>query len=121
MPKDLSISLLLDFYGNMLTEKQREVVEFYYNDDLSLSEVAENEGITRQGVRDAIKRAEQQLREMEERLGFVKRMAELRGSLREICGAADRIRQNNSRCSCVRQIEEDAESIVRSAQKLLGE
>jgi predicted DNA-binding protein YlxM (UPF0122 family) len=121
MPKDLTVSLLLDFYGNMLTEKQREVVEFYYNDDLSLSEIAENEGITRQGVRDAIKRAEMQLREMEERLGFVKRTAELRAGLREIYEAADRIKENNSRCSCVGQIEEDAEKILQNAQKLLGE
>jgi predicted DNA-binding protein YlxM (UPF0122 family) len=121
MPKDLTVSLLLDFYGNMLTEKQREVVEFYYNDDLSLSEIAENEGITRQGVRDAIKRAEMQLREMEERLGFVKRTAELRASLREIYEAADRIKQTNSRCSYVGQIEEDAEKILQNAQKLLGE
>ncbi len=74
MAKDMRISLLLDFYGNMLTEKQREVIEYYYNDDLSLSEIAENEGITRQGVRDAIKRAESQLTEMEERLGFAKRI-----------------------------------------------
>ena len=69
MAKNLEISLLFDFYGDMLTEKQRDVVELYYNDDLSLSEIAENEGITRQGVRDSIKRAEAQLLEMEERLG----------------------------------------------------
>ena len=49
MAKDLEISFLLDFYGDMLTEKQREVIEFYYNEDLSLSEIADNEGITRQG------------------------------------------------------------------------
>ena len=61
MAKDLEISFLLDFYGDMLTEKQREVIEFYYNEDLSLSEIADNEGITRQGVRDSIKRAEAQL------------------------------------------------------------
>ena len=47
MAKDLHISLLFDFYGSMLTEKQRRIVEYYYNDDLSLSEIAENEGITR--------------------------------------------------------------------------
>ena len=66
MGKNLEISLLLDFYGEMLTEKQRDMVDYYYNDDLSLSEIAENEGITRQGVRDAIKRAEAQMLEMEE-------------------------------------------------------
>lgn len=58
MAKDLSISYLLDFYGQMLTDKQREVTEFYYNDDLSLAEIADHCHITRQGVRDSIKRAE---------------------------------------------------------------
>ena len=47
MGKNLEISLLLDFYGEMLTDKQRDMVDYYYNDDLSLSEIAENEGITR--------------------------------------------------------------------------
>ena len=68
MAKNLEIALLFDFYGDMLTEKQRDVVELYYDNDLSLSEIAENEGITRQGVRDSIKRAEAQLLEMEDRL-----------------------------------------------------
>ena len=72
MAKNLEISYLLDFYSEMLTQKQREVIEYYYNDDLSLSEIAMNEGITRQGVRDSIKRAESQLLEMEERLGLCK-------------------------------------------------
>ena len=60
MAKDLRISFLLDFYGDMLTETQREVVDAYYNEDLSLAEIAQDREITRQGVRDAIKRAEQQ-------------------------------------------------------------
>ena len=48
MEKNLNVSILLDFYGAMLTEKQREAVEYYYNDDLSLSEIADNQGISRQ-------------------------------------------------------------------------
>ena len=58
MAKNLDVVLLADFYGEMLTENQRRFIEYYYNDDLSLSEIAQNEGITRQGVRDAVKRAE---------------------------------------------------------------
>ena len=65
MAKDLRISYLLDFYGDMLTDKQREVVELYYNEDLSLAEIAAISKITRQGVRDSIKRAESQLLEYE--------------------------------------------------------
>ena len=64
MANNVEITILYDFYGDVLTEKQRDFLNYYYNDDLSLSEIAENEGITRQGVRDAIKRAEAQLYEM---------------------------------------------------------
>lgn len=84
MPKDLEISVLLDYYGNMLTEKQREVVEWYYNEDLSLAEIAEHTGITRQGVRDSIKRAEVQLLDCEEKLGLKKRFADMQKSLDQI-------------------------------------
>ncbi len=70
MAKDLSIVPLLDIYGGALTDKQRNVMELYYNEDLSLSEIAEHEGITRQGVRDCVKRAEALLLEMEEQLKF---------------------------------------------------
>ena len=72
MPKDLNFSVLLDYYGNMLTDKQRRMMECYYYDDLSLSEIAANEGITRQGVRDAVKRSEAELLNIEQKLGFVK-------------------------------------------------
>ena len=64
----LEMSLLFDFYGETLTEKQRELFDLYYNEDLSLSEIAEHAGITRQGVRDSIKRAEHALHEMEDKL-----------------------------------------------------
>ena len=73
MPKNLEISILLDYYGQMLTEKQREVAQLYYNEDLSLAEIAQFANITRQGVRDSIKRAEHALGEMEEKLGLVAR------------------------------------------------
>ncbi|MBQ8550877.1 MAG: winged helix-turn-helix transcriptional regulator [Clostridia bacterium] len=78
MPKDFEVSRLLDVYGALLPEKQRLLIELYYNDDLSLSEISENEGITRQGVRDALKRAEQQLRSYEEALHLAETIDELR-------------------------------------------
>ena len=70
LAKDLSISALLDFYGPFLSEKQRNLLHHYYNEDLSLSEIAENESITRQGVRDLIKRGELQLKKYEEECGW---------------------------------------------------
>lgn len=72
MAKDYTIAYLLDLYGPALTEKQRNLVDYYYNEDLSLSEISENEGITRQGARDSIKRAENQLREWEDKLGLLR-------------------------------------------------
>lgn len=118
MAKNLEISFLLDFYGDMLTEKQREVIEYYYNDDLSLSEIADNEGITRQGVRDSIKRAETQLLEMEERLGLAKRFREMRGGLEEIMAAAEQIQQVNQHSVNSRDLERQSQRILDIAQKL---
>ena len=112
MAKNLEISLLFDFYGDMLTEKQRDVVELYYNDDLSLSEIAENEGITRQGVRDSIKRAEAQLLEMEERLGLAKRFREMRDGFEAIRAAAQDIQEYNDRYGYSREIDERAKRIL---------
>ena len=65
MAKDFEMGYLLDFYGEVLTPKQREMLNQYYNDDLSLSEIGENFGITRQGARDAIKHGENALKELE--------------------------------------------------------
>ena len=78
MAKDLYISALLDVYGEFLSEKSRTLTEYYYNDDLSLSEIAENEVITRQGVRDNIKRAELHLKELEAKCGYCKKFLKLK-------------------------------------------
>jgi predicted DNA-binding protein YlxM (UPF0122 family) len=71
--KDLHIGLLLDFYGDMLSSRQKDIMNQYYNDDLSLGEIAENAGISRQGVRSAVKKSEQLLNEYESRLGLAER------------------------------------------------
>ncbi len=78
MPKNLYVSALLDVYGPFLNEKQRELCEYYYNDDLSLAEIAENVEITRQGVRDQIKRAEKRLVLLEERCRYCERFLKLK-------------------------------------------
>ena len=78
MTKNLYISSLLDVYGEFLGEKPRMLTEYYYNEDLSLAEIAENEGITRQGVRDQIKRAEAQLLSLEEKCGYCKKFSDLK-------------------------------------------
>lgn len=84
MAKDLSISVLLDFYGELLTKKQAEALELYYNQDLSLAEIAEETGVSRQGVRAFIKQGENHLAEFEEKLGMAKRFAEISRLVAEI-------------------------------------
>lgn len=106
MAKNLEITILLDFYGDMLTAKQREFLDFYYNEDLSLSEIASNVGITRQGVRDAIKRAESQLYDMEQRLGLVERFKDVQAGLEEIMECATQISAENRKSGLSREIND---------------
>ena len=94
--KPLEMSLLFDFYGETLTEKQRELFDLYYNEDLSLAEIAEHAGITRQGVRDSIKRAEHALREMEDKLGLVARYGGTERCAEELMREVERLRALNA-------------------------
>lgn len=70
MEKRVDAGLLLSFYGNMLTDRQREMLRLYYEDDFSLSEIAALHGVSRQGAHDTIRRGTQQLNMLEERLGL---------------------------------------------------
>ncbi len=74
--KNLEIGYLLDFYGDILPARRRDIMDLYYNDDLSLSEIAEQIGITRQAVRDCIKKTETELFFYEEKLGLRRRLTE---------------------------------------------
>jgi len=77
----LLMSMLFDFFGDLLTEKQREYFDLYHNEDLSLSEIAEKAGITRQGVYDIVVRAEKSLIEIEQKTGIVRKWRETRDGL----------------------------------------
>ncbi|MCM1367278.1 MAG: hypothetical protein NC184_00495 [Roseburia sp.] len=81
MSKDLSISRLCDAYGALLTDHRLELVRAYYDDDLSLAEIAENFGITRQAALCSIKQAEKQLRRYESKIGYVELSDRLIGEL----------------------------------------
>ena len=114
MGKDLSISVLLDIYGDMLTEKQKEVIELYYNEDLSLGEISELSGITRQGVRDSIKRGEAFLQEMEDKLQFAQKFKELA----QIKETAEQMADHNKRFCFSREIAQMTAQIYNAAEKL---
>lgn len=118
MAKDLEISLLLDFYGEMLKEQQREFLEYYYDDDLSLAEISEHAGITRQGVRDSIKRAETQLYEMERKLGLAEKFREMQKGIEEIILCADKIAEENRSTALSRSINDLTVQIKSIAMSL---
>jgi len=83
--KDMRLSLLLDFYGEILSQRRRELITLYYDEDFSLSEIAEHTGISRQGVRDSIKKSEQELLHLEEKLALASRFENLQKQIDEIC------------------------------------
>ena len=94
MPEDrLKRSMLLDYYGELLTPRQRECYELHYNDDLSLSEIAEQCGISRQGAWDNIRRASEALEEMEEKTGLIRRLSETERHLRHLCALLKEMRR----------------------------
>ena len=106
-------SMLLDFYGALLTERQRSCYELHVNEDLSLSEIAEQSGISRQGVWDSIRHAEQSLREMEEKTGLVRRFTGVRRVLSEIEKQAGEIERLSSG-----EVRQRARDILRALEQI---
>ena len=91
------MTMLFDFYGDVLTDRQKEFYDLYYNEDLSLGEIAENYGITRQGVRDVIVRAEAVLTELEDKTGLIKRFHTMRAQLEQVRHDAERVAELSAR------------------------
>ena len=106
-----TMALLYDYYGDLLTEKQRTCFELYYNQDLSLSEIAEETGVTRQGVHDALSRGRLQLISFEQTLGCIARDAQLRTAAEEIAACARRLRE-------IPAAQEEAEKILQAVSTL---
>ena len=96
MEKNVEISILCDLYGKLLTPRQEEILIDYYNNDLSLSEIAENNSITRQAVRDIIKKGEKKLFEYEEKLQFMKRTLKQEDVLKKVLLELGKIQKNSS-------------------------
>ncbi|MBE6556989.1 MAG: DNA-binding protein [Ruminococcaceae bacterium] len=88
--KDMSIGLLLDFYGDILPERKRTVMDMYYNEDLSLAEIATEIGISRQGVRDMIKKSSDELFFYEEKLGLAARLGAVRRHAEQLTALAQK-------------------------------
>jgi hypothetical protein len=114
----LAMTMLFDFYGDVLTGKQKDFFDLYHNHDMSLGEIAANEKITRQGVRDVIVRATQVLRSMEEKLGLVERYKTVQDALVEIRAAAAAIGELNARSYGSTQLRDHAKRIYDLANEI---
>ena len=96
MEEKVILSMLIQTYGKLLTEKQYQIMDDYYNNDLSLSEIAQNQEITRQAVRDIIKKGEKKLFEYEEKLSFMKRMLKQNKKIAKILSQITKIQKEYS-------------------------
>ena len=112
------ITYLFDIYGSLLTENMQNCIDLYYNEDYSLSEIAENLKITRQGVRDTIQRGIKQLKRYDEVLNLHEHYTELSGAIDEIIMLSDEIKEVNSVTALSRDINDAATRINTIAQLL---
>ena len=96
MEKHIEIGMLCDIYGKLLTQKQYDIINDYYNNDLSLSEIAENNNITRQAVRDIIKKGENKLFYLEEKLAFMEKTLKQEKQLQQILDELSKIETTSS-------------------------
>ena len=113
------MTMLYDFYGDMLTDRQKEFYDLYYNEDLSLAEIAENYGISRQGVRDVIVRAEAAMSEIEEKTHIIRRFHQSQAAIAAIDQAADQLLQAvNERSYNDAMLDGLANTIKENAAKL---
>ena len=112
------MTMLFDFYGEVLTPRQKEFFDPYYNEDLSLAEIAENYGISRQGVRDVIVRAEAIMTDLEDKTGLMKRFMLMQQQVQAILDAAEKIQTVNYRQYDNPELARLANEITRSAQAL---
>ena len=117
MDRNAEMSLLFSFYRNMLTQRQIDCVDLYYNEDLSLSEISENLGITRQGVRDNIKRAEHTMTDTEERLGLVAKFLGISDKLRRI----DDIIRDIEKSPNIRYLSDDIKRKINEILMIIGD
>lgn len=116
------MAMLFDFYGDLLTERQKEFYDLYYNEDLSLAEIAENYGISRQGVRDVIVRAEATMTDIEDKTHLIRRFYRMQEELTAIDQAADRLLEAAAMGTLTEEIaEEAAKTIKENTAKLKQE
>ena len=96
MERKIQIGMLCEIYGSLLTKRQLNILNDYCNDDLSLTEIAENNNITRQAVNDIVKKGESKLLEYEEKLGIMKKTLNQEKQIQDILSELNKITDNSS-------------------------
>ncbi|MCT4611820.1 MAG: YlxM family DNA-binding protein [Clostridia bacterium] len=114
MKNVLEKALMFDFYGELLTEKQKEIYELYYLNDYSLTEIADDYGTTRQAVSDLLKRTENKLQNFEGKLGLIEKFSEQKRQIKEILNITKEIDNTNTKDvhSKINDIEKIINSII---------
>lgn len=115
MKQNVKISMLNQIYGGLLTKKQKEIIEDYYNNDLSLSEIAENNEITRQAIRDVLKKSEKKLFEYEETLSIMEKNIEQEKKIEKIIKQLEEIQKNSQN----KEISKQLSNIQKELKKLI--
>lgn len=110
--KMIEINMLYDFYGQLLTERQKEILKLYYEDNFSLSEIAEAFSISRQAVHDTIKKAEKALREYEHQLGLVQKFEVTEEAIAAIDLEIDKLIKENSQNNKLTERLQKIKSII---------
>lgn len=116
--KDMKFPLLLDVYGVLLTERKREILDYYYNDDYSLSEISELTGISRQGIRDSVKKSEEEILRYEAELKIVEKHETAMDLCERAAAIALRLAQDKS--SDVASQAKDMLSLLEHLKVIIG-
>ena len=111
--KNMKIAYLLDFYAEVLDEHTRNIMRAYYNDDLSLAEIAEDEGISRQGIRHIVKKGEEQLDFLESRLHIAKKHDELVSACDAICEVIKKLEGSDSSPLHIKALKDATENLLK--------
>ena len=111
--KNMKIAYLLDFYADVLDEHTRDIMKAYYNDDLSLAEIAEDEGISRQGIRHVVKKGEEQLDFFESKLGIAKKHSELSSQKDDLLCVISKLESINIPTEYIDMLKNISENILK--------
>lgn len=118
MEKNVEISLLFSFYKNLLTDRQADTIDLYYNEDLSLAEIGDELKISRQGVRDNLKRAEATLYDVEKKLGLAERFLLIESQLAQIDDIIGELEKSGEAQSIPKRLRMKINEILKTVSKI---